>query len=92
MFNTQYSILNCNFRVLPIDLGARYASLIFGLSVMPLSLGYTLNPIVMGIIVPNHVRKYFFVAYEHKKMLQTEEIKVLLVRKKFSVAIYNICG
>lgn len=38
-----------------MDLGGPYASLILGLGTTGLSLGYTLNPIVIGLMVTNHV-------------------------------------
>ncbi len=47
--------ISFSFSVLPSDMGQRYSSLITGLSVGSLSIGYILNPIIMGYLVPNHV-------------------------------------
>ncbi|XKL68359.1 hypothetical protein PGB90_003850 [Kerria lacca] len=63
LFRICYSFADAASCVLPLDMAPQYASFLVGLGSIALSLGYILNPILMGVIVSNHTKnewnKYF---------------------------------
>lgn len=48
------------FSVLPLDMGGRHSGVIMGLCTTMNSVGFILNPLIIGILVKNHVRTVFY--------------------------------
>lgn len=47
---------------LPVLLGGGYACSIMGLGIMALAIGYALSPLIMGLLVQNHVSSFSWVS------------------------------
>lgn len=47
-----------DFSVLPVDIGGPYSSLIHGLGYAFIGMGSSLNPVVMGSLITDHVGIY----------------------------------